>query len=298
MAAVTQSGAIAVKDALLRYEIVGDGQPIVVLHGGPGIGYRYLAPELETLLAGKRRIVFYDQRGSGESTGADDPSLLNIHAFVEDLACLCTALELERAVLLGHSFGGLLAMHYAIQYPQRVTALILVDPDPASKALWSRFTGATQGKRTPAEAEEISAIQASNGWNANSELVARYFELALRPFFAALAVPERFGHRFVRVRPDNLSTTAAAVRNNLGDWDLHPLLNGIGCPTLLVCGETGIFPEEAMAKLHEGIRKSTLVRIGGASHFPSIEAPGAFGSAVCSFLGVERGAPDSSDGEL
>lgn len=287
MAAASQSGAIAVKGALLRYEIVGDGQPIVVLHGGPGISYRYLAPELETLLADKRRIVFYDQRGSAESTGADDPSLLNIHAFVEDLECVFTALELERAVLLGHSFGGLLAMHYATEYPQRVTALILVDPDPASKALWSRYADAIQGKLTQAEAEEISAIQASNGWNANPDLVARYFELALRPFFAARAVPARFGHRFVRVRAENLSTTAAVVRNNLGDWDLHPLLTGIGCPTLLVCGETSIFPEEAITKFHEGIRNSTLVRIGGASHFPSVEAPGAFGEAVCSFLGAE-----------
>jgi pimeloyl-ACP methyl ester carboxylesterase len=178
-------------------------------------------------------------------------------------------------------------MHYAIEYPQRVTGLILVDPDPASKALWSRYADTIQGKLTQAEAEEISAIQASNGWNANPDLVARYFELALRPFFAACAVPPGFGHRFVGVRPENLSTTAAVVRNNLGDWDLHTLLPGIGCPALLVCGETSIFPEEAIAKLHEGIRNSTLVRTGGASHFPSIEAPGAFGRAAGSFLGVE-----------
>jgi proline iminopeptidase len=78
MAAVPQSGAIAVKRASLVCQIVGDGQPIVVLHGGPGIGHRYVARELKTSLSGERRLIFYDQCGSGESTGADEPSLLNI----------------------------------------------------------------------------------------------------------------------------------------------------------------------------------------------------------------------------
>ena len=268
--------AIEVNGASLRYETVGDGSPIIILHGGPGIGYQYLAPELKASLSKRSRLVFYDQRGSGESTGADDSSFLNIATFMKDLDAVLAAFDLERAILLGHSFGGLLAMKYAIQHPERVTALILVDPDPASKALWNRFPTAVD--------QEISAIQSKDGWISDPDLLARYFELTLQPFFAAHAAPAGFGYRFIRTRPENLFKTAAAVRSSLGDWDFHGFLHEIACPTLLVCGETAIFPEKAVANLHRGIRYSTLVKLASASHFPSIEAPEAFFEAVSQFL--------------
>jgi pimeloyl-ACP methyl ester carboxylesterase len=185
---------IEAKGAALRYEIAGVGEPIVVLHGGPGIGFDYLAPELTQLFSDRFQLVLYDQRGSGQSTGAADPTLLNIEAFVDDVECVFRALGLERAILMGHSFGGLLALHCAIRNPERVKGLVLVESDPASKALWSRFTEVVERRANPSSAAaEIAAIQATDGWRAKSELVARHFELALRSyFFADSTIPPGF----------------------------------------------------------------------------------------------------------
>lgn len=86
------------------------------------------------------------------------------------------------------------------------------------------------------------------------------------------------------MNPQNLAITGSAVRASLGEWDLHPYLQNIGCPVLLAYGGASVFPEEAIGRMHEGIRGSVLVRIEGTSHFPSIESPKAFGAAARAFL--------------
>lgn len=97
-------------------------------------------------------------------------------------------------------------------------------------------------------------------------------------------MPESFGRRFTGMRPENMTVTGSAVRSSLGEWDLHPMLDRIQCPVLLVYGCASIFPEEGIQRLREGIRDCTLARIKGASHFPSIEAAEEFGNAVGAFL--------------
>ena len=278
------SGIIRVPGANLVYQTEGSGETVVVLHGGPGIGYEYLRPELTRLLSDSVRLSFFDQRASGGSTGADDASRLNIHQFVSDLERVREALQQEQVVFLAHSFGGLLAMYYAIEYPDRVKALLLIEPDPASKVLWNRHEEVTQARQTTAERNELAAIRTIDGWRRLPELVAQYFQISLRPYFASAAMPPDFGRRFTLVIPENISMTSPAVRKSLGQWDLHPLLGRIVCPVLIVTGDASIFPLEAMEKLHSRIPNSSLVVAPTASHFPQIEAPEVFQSAVLTFL--------------
>lgn len=288
MATIDQSGSITVERANLRYEILGAGKPVIVLHGGPGIGYRYLLPELKELLCDRAQLVFYDQRASGESTGADAPELLTMPIFMEDLERVYAALGIGRAILLGHSFGGLLAMHYAISYSQRVGGLILVDSDPASKTLWSRHRECVQGKQAQEDRDAILAIHGIEEWRGRPELVARYFELVLKPFFATATVPAGFGWRFTKASPENLFATGPAVRKSLGDWDIHSNLWKVACPSLIIAGDQSIFPGEAFERLDEELPNSALVRLRGASHFPPIETPEAFREAVLGFIESNR----------
>jgi proline iminopeptidase len=284
MAALPESGSITVERASLRYEIVGTGEPVIVLHGGPGIGYRYLMPELRDLLCEKARLIFYDQRASGKSTGADASDLLRMPVFVEDLERLRAALGIRNPMLLGHSFGGLLGMYYAIRNPRRVRGLILVDSDPASETLWTGHREYLQAKQTRTDKDAISAIQQVEGWRENPDLVARYFECVLRPFFASATMPPDFGSRFSDASPANLFATGPAVRRSLGEWDLHPLLSDVRCRSLIVAGTEGIFPAEAAERLHHGLPNSALEKLEGASHFPFIETPQAFRRAVLGFI--------------
>src|SRR5205807_16480 len=112
---------------------VGDGPPpVVVLHGGPGAHHDYLLPQYDRLAHG-RALLFYDQRGGGRSPARDVPVGWQEH--VADLEALRKHWAIDRLTLLGYSWGGLLAVLYALEHPDRVGRLALVAPAPLT-ARW------------------------------------------------------------------------------------------------------------------------------------------------------------------
>lgn len=126
-----QQSYVKVKDGYLYYNEIGQGIPIIVVHGGPGLDHGYLQPQLSQLAA-NHKLIFYDQRGSGKSLDTPlDEDHINIHQFVEDLEDLRKSLGLNKFVLMGHSWGGLLAMQYAIDYQDNLIGLILLNSAPA-----------------------------------------------------------------------------------------------------------------------------------------------------------------------
>src|SRR5688500_18581791 len=117
-------GTISVDGYKVWYRTVGDGGiPLLTLHGGPGAGHDYLEP-LEGL-ADERAVVFYDQLGCGKSDQPDDTSLWRIERFASEIDTVRDALGLERIHLLGHSWGGWLAIEYMLTQPKGVVSLIL-----------------------------------------------------------------------------------------------------------------------------------------------------------------------------
>lgn len=98
--------------------------PLLVLHGGPGFPHDYLE-DLARLADGGRVVVFYDQLGCGRSDHPDDPSLWVMDTFVEEVSVVREALGLDRIHLLGHSWGGWLALDFALGRPAGLESLVL-----------------------------------------------------------------------------------------------------------------------------------------------------------------------------
>lgn len=108
------------------YQIFGEGTPIIITHGGPGLDQTYLQPQL-LALAKNHQLIFYDQRGSGKSLGTKlDEDTINIHKFAEDLEKLRAHLKLKKFILMGHSWGGILSMQYAIKYQKNILSPLLL----------------------------------------------------------------------------------------------------------------------------------------------------------------------------
>jgi proline-specific peptidase len=128
MAMTSQEGFIPFRGFQVWFRSVGrdvDGKlPLLCLHGGPGVPHDYLEP-LEALAATGRRVFFYDQLGCGNSDQPHDRSLWDVGLFLEELAVVRQALGLEQLHLLGQSWGGMLAMEYALTQPAGVSGLIL-----------------------------------------------------------------------------------------------------------------------------------------------------------------------------
>src|SRR5919197_1279568 len=132
MASQTQTlpteGTVPAEGTELYYRSVGSGTPLIMVHGGPGLGHYYLRPGMDAL-ADRFRLVYYDQRGTGR-TEVGDPDRITLGGGVEDLLAVIDGLGIERASLVGHSFGADLAALFASRHPTRVGSLVLANPGP------------------------------------------------------------------------------------------------------------------------------------------------------------------------
>jgi proline iminopeptidase len=124
---------VTVRGVEIFTRTVGTGPDVVVLHGGPGAHHDYLLPQYDALAEG-RRLRYYDQRGGGRSAAPRRRVPVGWREHVGDLHALLDYWDLSPATLLGHSWGGLLALLYAINHRHRVGRLALVSPAPASAA--------------------------------------------------------------------------------------------------------------------------------------------------------------------
>jgi proline iminopeptidase len=148
-----EDGYINIDESSLYYKIIGKGEPLIVLHGGPGFDHQPLMPYIGNL--GKYcKVVLYDQRGSGMSTGPVDSASINVDRFVEDIEIIRKHLGVEKINLSGISWGGILALFYGIKYPNKLNSLVLFSTAASAEVAFKIFP-ALKKKRTKEDSELI-----------------------------------------------------------------------------------------------------------------------------------------------
>ncbi len=275
-----------IRDASLHVEIVGHGPPLVLMHGGPGLDHVSLTPFRE--LADRHTVVFYDHRCNGRSTGVPVTSM-TFENLTADADALREELGFERWAVLGHSFGGHVALEYVLRFPGRVSQLVLLDT--AGDIRWSQ--------------ERAADVLAARGASPATVAVARRFyngRIASKDFArASLRLLPAYDHRFsllrlarevldggwrARMRPEALIFGGQMMRG----WSVMDRLEGIHVPTLVIAGHDDfLFPPESQALLASGIPDARLRIIERAGHNPQAERPTETLGAISDFLAIERG---------
>ena len=120
----TREGFVDANGVMIYYMALGRGEPLLIVHGGPGASHDYFLPYLLPL-ARHNRLIFIDERGSRRSQKLEDASGYTVENMVEDVEAVRQALGLGKISLLGHSYGGALAQAYALKYQKNLTHLIL-----------------------------------------------------------------------------------------------------------------------------------------------------------------------------
>lgn len=123
-------------DAKLYCRVAGKGKPLIVIHGGPGLTQDYLLPGMYEL-AKNNLAIFYDQSGCGRSSGEINKDKITIKVAVEDIEAIRRSFGFEKISLLGHSWGGFIAMNYAIVHPEHVDKLIISNSFPSTSKDWA-----------------------------------------------------------------------------------------------------------------------------------------------------------------
>lgn len=262
----------------LGYRRFGTSGPIsVLLSGGPGLESSYVDP-IAIELARNRTIVVLDQRGTGSSRDAfGDGSQLTVAGAVADLEGLRTELGLTRLSLIGHSWGAMLSMAYAAAYGNRAASLALLDPGGPDPSFFGAFGARIQARLTPEDTAAAAALQKA-GQPPNKAILPGYFHDHAKGVAFAAAVPDHF---------DNPDVTKAMFNDVGARYDVKAELRGTPIPTLLVYGSDD--PSRAVeAQLDALFPHAVKAVIADAGHFPWIENPAPFYTAIRSFL---RGAP-------
>ena len=278
------NGHLSVNGVELYYRVVGQGTPLVILHGGPGLSHGYQYPQLKQLLADDHKLIFYDQRASGWSSGVSDTAHLTMETFVEDLEAIRRAFGLEKLNLAGHSFGGLLAMYYSVEYPTHLTSLILIDSEPASLALRVPHQHKMIDSRlSDKDRRELAQIEASEPYkNGDPDAVASHLSVLTRTYFHNRALADRLPLGFDALK--NFDLTNRCMREDLGQYDIHEQLSAIKCPTLIIQGDSSVLSVKGAETIHQHIVGSRLVVLENCGHFVYIERPHEFAGAVREFL--------------
>jgi L-proline amide hydrolase len=248
------------------YEVAGDGAsqgrlPLLVLHGGPGSAHDALEG-LAALAEHGRRVVFYDQLGSGASDRPDDPSLWTIETFIEQLQSVRDGLGLGRIHLFGSSWGGMLALEYALTQPDGLASLVL-NSTPTSAPRW---------------AEETARL--AEGLDEQEFRRRHICRLGPEPEVLQRA-RAKFGKQ---VYETMWGPNEFTVRGTLQAWDVIDRLGEIGVPTLITSGRHDECTPKLVEPLHEGITGSEWVIFEKSAHMPYLEEPERYLETVGDFL--------------
>jgi len=276
-----KEGFVSFRSHKTWYRMVGDLQapgrlPLLCLHGGPGATHDYLSP-LEALAAGGRGVVFYDQLGSGNSDPLRGSSLWTIDLFLEELDQVCRTLELKGVHLLGHSWGGQLALEYALRGGSPLASLILAD-SLASSLQWASEADRLRAD-LPADVQqtllkhETAKTTDSPEYQQACKVYYRLHGCLMDP----LSRPEWLKQAFEKLdsNPEAYQTmwgpSEFCVTGTLKDWDITGRLGGIRIPTLIVCGRHDEATPALAGTLQRGIPDSELVIFEHSGHFPHID---------------------------
>ncbi len=248
---------------------VGSGPDVVVLHGGPGAHHDYLLPQFDTLGV-RRRLRYYDQRGGGRSAvGRDVP--VGWREQVADLDALLTEWRADPAHILGYSWGGLLAMLYAVEHPTRVASLALVAPAPGTAAGRRAFESHFAERMQRSEIREARALLNSSGLRDNDPAVYRQraFELSVAGYFHDI-------RKVAHLTPFRVTgRTQTEVWRSLGEYDLLPALGTVSISTRVFHGRHDPIPLET-AETTADLLGADLVIFEHSGHCPYVEEPERF----------------------
>jgi len=275
---VSGTATVQVPGAELFVRRVGAGRPAIVLHGGPGADHEYLRPGFDALADG-RELIYYDQRGGGRSPVARDVPV-GWTEQVADLEALRRHWGLEQLTVVGYSWGGLLALLYALEHPGRVVRLALVSPAPTWRAARERFEAVFSRRNLdPAFQEERRRLRESGLRERDPDAFQqRIFELSVAPYFfdpsrARDLTPFRVVGR-----------TQQEVWHSLGDYDLRPRLPALaGIPSLVLHGEEDAIPIDA-ARTAAQLLGAEFHPVPRCGHVPYVEAFETFRTVVGGFL--------------
>jgi proline iminopeptidase len=271
-----------IRDVSLFVKVMGQGYPLVLMHGGPGLDHTSLLA-LQPL-ADQFTLIFYDHRCNGHSEGAEVTSM-TMENLTADADALRQTLGFDKWAVIGHSFGGMVALEYALRYPQSLSHLVLMN---TSGDQWWANHNAPEilAKRGYSAATVQAARRFYNGQimpgeflRTSMKLMSAYF---YRNFLLQMAHEVFSGGPRPKMRAEPMIFGFSQL---LPGWTVMNRLGEIRVPTLVMAGRYDfLFPPEHQAILADRLPNAELMLIERAGHNPQMERTAQVLQAIRDFI--------------
>jgi proline iminopeptidase len=282
--AFAQDGSFTSDGVQLFYRTSGSGTPIIFLSGGPGFTVDYMLPVGDFVPASYQR-VFYEQRGTGRSKVATmTAENMTMRYVVADLEALRVHLKQERLFLVGHSWGGMLAMAYAAAHPDHIDRMILIGPGGPTLEFTEWFNDNIHVRLRPEdiEAEHYWNEAPKRGVDVNKAALERVRAITPGYFFERAK-----GLAFASQLPDGtltLQVNMLLFADMARGYDSRPGLRQLDRPVLIVQGHQDPVGDKTAEDIHAAIKSSELTYLNQCGHFPWLEQPEAFLRTMTEFF--------------
>lgn len=277
-------GELKINGSSVYYKTMGEGEPLVVVHGGPVLDHSYLLPHIEEL-AKDYKLIFYDQRAAGRSSIDVDQSSMSLDGFVEDIEILRTTLGLGKVNLLAHSWGGLIAMKYALKYDENLDHLILSNSMAPSIVDWQAESQVVAQKTTKEDQDKLNNLTSSGLLRTEdpSEAIQEMMMISYKVHMYDIANMEKLQ---IYIPKDFIlrSQKYGSLNTDMVGYDLYDQLIGVKTPTLVMYGETEPAVNLHADRMAESFADSELFIVQKSGHFPFIEANKPYLNKLRSFL--------------
>ena len=262
----------------------GEQVPLLLLHGGPGAPHDYLE-NLQALATETRRVIFYDQLGCGRSDQPDEPERWRIPRFVEEVGIVRRALGLERVHILGQSWGGMLAIEYALTQPKGLVSLILSNTT-SSIPLWIAEANRLRAELPPQVQATLTRHEEA-GTTDSEEYQQAMLVFYNRHVLRTQPMPDYVQRTFDNMGQVYLTMNGPSEFHVIGvikDWDRTDRLAEIRVPTLIISGRYDESTPTINQVLQRGIPGSEWMVLENSSHLSHVEEPELYMQAVRNFL--------------
>jgi len=269
---------------------IGQGRPILILHGGPDFDQSYFLPDMDQF-ADSYRLVYYDQRGRGRSAVNVQPEDVTLESEMTDLDAVRDYFKLGSTTLLGHSWGSLIALEYAIRHPDKVSRLVLMNPAPASAPDWKRLRDARFAALGD-NLQRMRAIAVSDAFKrGDPDAVTAYYRIH---FTQAIRNPDDLDRLMTRMHASFTNEgvlKARQVEDRLNaettlvaGYDLLPKLRSLTIPTLVIYSDHDFIPLDTVSPIAQALPNARLVTLKDCGHFSFMECPGAVRKTLKDFF--------------
>jgi len=260
---------------------MGQGYPLLLMHGGPGLDHTSLLPLVP--LADQFTLIFYDHRCNGRSDGAEISSM-TFDNLIADADALRQTLGFDQWAVLGHSFGGNVALEYALRYPQNLSHLILMNT--GGDQWWvNQNCPEILAKRGYRASAVDAARRFYNGQFTPGEFLSIFIKFGWAYFYHINLLGMIFEMLFGPHQKTRPEATIFGYTHTLKDWSVMDRLGEIQVPVLVLAGRYDfLFPPEHQAILADRLLNAELNLIERAGHNPHMEQTDEVIKAIRRFM--------------